>query len=247
MNTDLIAGLRQLWQASFGDSDVELDRFFSTSFSPDRCHYLEKDGAPVSALYWLPCTLEGRNIAYLYAIATDAIFRGQGLCRQLMAEAHEILQQQGYAGAILVPAEPGLFDLYRKFGYRVCCACREFTCDAGESTVALRSLDADEYAHLRAEYLPRGGVLQEGVTLRYLQAQVGFYAGDDFLLAAAKQGDTLICPELLGDASAAAGIVRSLGCNQGSFRTPGPGRDFAMFLPFAEDCPVPRWFGLALD
>lgn len=247
MNTDLIAGLRQLWQASFGDSDVELDRFFSTSFSPDRCHYLEKDGAPVSALYWLPCTLEGRNIAYLYAIATDAIFRGQGLCRQLMAEAHEILQQQGYAGAILVPAEPGLFDLYRKFGYRVCCTCREFSCDVGEPGLELRSLAADEYARLRAEYLPRGSVLQEGVTLQFLQEHASFYVGDGFLLTAATQGDMLICRELLGDPSAAAGIVRSLGCSHGSFRTPGPGRDFAMYLPLAEACPIPRWFGLALD
>ncbi len=247
MNTDTLTGLRQLWQASFGDSDANLDCFFRTAFSPDWCHYLEKDGAPVSALYWLPCSLDERNIAYLYAIATNEAFRGQGLCRQLMIETHEILKSQGYAGAILVPAEQGLFDLYRKFGYRVCCVCREFTCDAGESAVALRSVDTDEYARLRAEYLPRGGVLQEGVTLRFLQEQASFYVGEGFLLAAAKQGDTLICPELLGDASAAAGIVRSLGCCQGSFRTPGPGRDFAMFLPFAEDCPVPRWFGLALD
>ena len=247
MNTDTLAGLRQLWQASFGDTDAELDRFFGAAFSPDRCHYLEQGGAVVSALYWLPCTLEGRSMAYLYAIATAEEMRGQGLCRQLMTETHEILKSKGYAGAILVPAEPALFTLYRKFGYRVCCACREFTCDDGESAVALRSVDTDEYARLRAEYLPRGGVLQEGVTLRFLQEQASFYAGKRFLLTAAKQGDTLICQELLGDVSAAAGIVRSLGCCQGSFRTPGPGRDFTMFLPFAEDCPVPRWFGLALD
>lgn len=247
MNTDLIAGLRQLWQASFGDTDADLDCFFGTAFSPKRCHYLEKDGAPVSALYWLPCSLDGRDIAYLYAIATDKAFRGQGLCRQLMTETHEILKSQGYAGAILVPAEPALFNLYRKFGYRVCCTCRELTCQAGDTGAQLQSVDADEYARLRTEYLPRSGVLQEGVTLRFLQEQASFYAGDGFLFTAAKQGDTLICQELLGDASAAAGIVRSLGCSQGKFRTPGPGRDFAMFLPFVEDCPVPRWFGLALD
>lgn len=247
MNTDLIAGLRQLWQASFGDTDAQLDSFFGTAFSPDRCHYLERDGVPVSALYWLPCALENRPMAYLYAIATAEEMRGQGLCRQLLTQTHEILHRQGYAGAILVPAEPGLFALYKRFGYQVCCSCQEFSCAAGATSVGLQSLAADQYARLRAEYLPRGGVLQEDVTLRYLQEQAGFYVGDGFLLTAAIQDDALICRELLGDASVAAGIVRSLGCRQGTFRTPGAGRDFAMYLPFSEDCPIPRWFGLALD
>ena len=247
MNTDTLSDLRQLWQAAFGDSDAQLDCFFGTAFHPERCHYIEKNGKPVSALHWFPCSLDGRPVAYLYAIATDAAYRGQGLCRQLLIQTHQILNGQGYVGAILVPAEPGLFDLYRKFGYRVCCTCREFSRDAGDQPTQLKRLNAAEYATLRAKYLPQGGVLQEGVTLHYLEQQASFYEGEGFVFAATVQDNILTCHELLGDPSAAEGIVRALRCNQGHFRAPGTGRDFAMFLPLVEDCPTPRWFGLALD
>lgn len=247
MNTDRILGLRALWKEAFGDSDQFLDSFFSTAFAPERYHCLLDGDKPVSALYWLPCHLDGRPIAYIYAVATAESHRGQGLCRQLMSETHEILKQHGYHGAILVPATPELFDLYRKFGYRTCCTCREFTCDAGKDIVSLQPLDANEYARLRRKMLPEGSVLQEGDTLRFLQEQLSFYAGDGILLAATTEEVGLVCKELLGNSDAAAGIVRALGFSQGRFRTPGPGRNFAVFLPLMEDCPSPRWFGLALD
>lgn len=247
MNTKDIAGLRRLWQAVFGDTDGFLDSFFRWAFSPERCHDLEEDGVPVSALYWLPCTLNGRSLAYVYAVATAETHRGRGLCRQLMTETHEILKQQGYAGAILVPATPELFDLYGKLGYRTCCTCREFTCQAAETGAKLQQLDAQAYARRRAAFLPEGGVVQEGAALDFLQEQARFYGSDICVLTAVLDGDMLVCKEFLGDISAAGSIVKALGCSRGSFRTPGPGRDFAMFLPFTEDCPKPGWFGLALD
>ncbi len=247
MNTDRILGLRALWKEAFGDSDAFLDSFFSTAFSPEGYHCLTDTGVPASALYWLPCTLDGRPMAYVYAVATKESHRGRGLCRQLMEETHEILKRQGYQGVILVPAKRELFSLYGKLGYRTCCACREFTCHAGDNAVPLQALDAGEYARLRRQALPEGGVIQEGATLRFLQEQLSFYTADGCLLAAAVENGVFVCKELLGNPAAAAGILRALGHKQGSFRVPGPGRDFAMFLPLSEDCPVPRWFGLALD
>ncbi|MBQ4641620.1 MAG: GNAT family N-acetyltransferase [Oscillospiraceae bacterium] len=247
MNTDRIFSLRTLWKEAFGDTDVFLDSFFSTAFSPDRYHCLLDNNIPVSALYWLPCSLESRSIAYVYAIATKETHRGQGLCHRLMEETHQILQQQGYEGAILVPANPELFSLYGKLGYRVFCTCWEFVCEAADTSVPLRTLNVQDYACLRTKMLPKGGVTQEDCTLRFLQEQLSFYAGDGFLLAATVEDGVLFCKELLGDTSLAAEIIRTLGCSRGRFRTPGSGRDFAMFLPLTEDCPTPEWFGLALD
>lgn len=242
-----IAPLRQLWQQAFGDTENTLDAFYATGFSPDRCNYLLEDNRPVSVLYWFDCTLQGHKLAYIYAVATAESHRGQGLAHRLMADTHTLLKTRGYAGAILVPGNAGLFSLYRHMGYRTVSSVTEFSSPWGQAPAPLREIDAARYAQLRKTYLPANGVVQEGATLEFLSTQVAFYEGTDFLLAACADGDTLLVQELLGNTNAAPGILRALGTPQGRFRTPGTGRDFAMFLPLRKDCPVPAYFGLALD
>ena len=53
--------------------------------------------------------------------------------------------------------------------------------------------------------------------------------------------------ELLGNREAAPGILKTLGCIRGKFRTPGEEMPFAMFLPLKEDAPVPSYLGHAFD
>ena len=243
----MIAKLRTLWQEAFGDSAETLDAFFATGFSPDRCHYLMDDGELISALYWLDCSLEGKKLAYLYAVATKKACRGRGLARRLMEETHEILRQKGYVGAILVPGESALFPYYEKLGYRVATKVEEFSAIATDFPVYISEITPAEYATRRRIYLPRGGVCQEGETLSYLATYAKFYRGEDFLLSASGAGETLVVHEILGNTAAAGGILRALGFAEGRFRTPGTGRDFSMLLLLQTDCPAPGYFGLALD
>lgn len=243
----MIAELRGLWQQAFGDADETLDAFFAVGFSSDRCHYLTEKGGPVSALYWFDCQLNGQKLAYIYAVATDEKYRGCGLARRLMTETHGILKEKGYAGAILVPGTKDLFSMYERLGYRTVSSVKEFPTEQGSTPVTLTQIDAAQYALLRRQYLPEDGVVQEGAALAYLQTYCGFYAGADFLLAAAKEDGHLLVQELLGNTANAAGILRALDIPKGRFRTPGAGREFAMFLPLTANCPVPAYFGLALD
>ena len=243
----MIAELEKLWQEAFGDTQETLDKFFATGFSPDRFHCICENGRPVSALYRFDCEVSGKKFAYLYAMATLKSHRGKGLARRLLAETHESLKAQGYAGAILVPGEPSLFDFYEKIGYRTVTTVQEFTCSRGATPVELREVDVAEYACLRKILLPSGGVAQEGATLDYLRTYAKFYAGEKFLLSATVDGDVLQAQELLGDAALAPYILCSLNKEEGHFRMPGAGRDFAMYLPLNDDCPRPAYFGLALD
>lgn len=247
MTAERILALRQLWREAFGDADEFLDAFFSTVFSPDRFHCVLEDDQPVSALYWLDCELKGHKLAYVYAVATLKSHRGQGLAQQLMAETHEILCTRGYSGVVLVPEKAHLFDFYRKLGYQAACTVTEFSCPWADTPVPLRQISAEEYAHLRESRLPDGGVIQTGEVLAFLQSYARFYAGEDFLLVAELEGNKLFSQELLGDPQAAPGILRSLNCPTGCFRTPGNGRELAMFLPLTESCPAPAYLGLALD
>jgi len=239
--------LRALWKEAFGDSDEFLDIFFGTAFSPTRCRVVTVDDRVAAALYWFDCKCDGADFAYLYAVATGQDYRRRGLCHALMADTHKLLAERGYAGAILVPGAQALTHLYETMGYRACTTVTEFTCTPGETGTELVPISPEHYARRRAAMLPEGGVIQEKENMAFLAAMAQFYQGSDFLLAAAWEGETLRGLELLGNPAAAPGILAALHVPSGSFRTPGPGRDFAMFLPLAPDAPTPAWFGFAFD
>lgn len=242
--------LRALWQEAFGDTEEYLDLFFGTAFSPDRCRCVVEEGRVVGALYWLDCTCRGEKIAYIYALATAGDCRGRGVATGLLEDTHRHLARLGYAGTVLVPGEGPLFGFYERLGYRTCTQIRDFVCTGAAEEVQLRRIDAADFAKQRRELLSLlepGGVIQEGASMELLAAQCRFYAGQNFLLAARAQGDTLVGLELLGDPQNAPGIVRTLGYREGNFRTRGTGRDFAMFHPLKDGVQAPTYFGLAFD
>lgn len=238
-----IPALRRLWQEAFSDEDGFLDIFFSTAFSPDRCLFLKRDNAIASALYWLDCSAGGRKYAYIYAVATAKSHRGQGLCRELMALAHQTLRETGYAGAILVPGGEPLFAMYEKLGYIPFSGVNILEV-LPDKPVPMQKVSTQAYATLRRKFLPKGGVVQEGENLLLLEKLAELYAGDGFVAAVAKS-DELFCMELLGDGSAAPGIVAALGKESGRFRVPG-NRPFAMYHPLLSTS-APSYFGLAFD
>lgn len=239
--------LRALWAEAFGDSEKFLDAFFSTAYSPTRCRCVTIGGDIAALLYWFDVSYEGQKMAYLYAVATAPAYREQGLCRALMKDTHAHLALRGYSGALLVPEGENLRQMYRGLGYESCTALREFVCAAGQQPAPIHRIDREEYARQRRTYLPEGGVVQEGENLLFLETQAQFYAGLGFLAAVCREEESMFAMELLGNADAAPGILLALGVPYGTFRTPGEGKPFAMFLPLAENAATPRYFGLAFD
>ncbi len=241
-----IPQLRKLWKEAFGDGEAFLDLYFDRVFSSDRCRCVTEDDTVAAALYWLDCRCEGRPMAYLYAVATEKKHRGRGLCRSLMLDTHRLLAELGYAGCLLVPGELSLFEMYGTMGYGPCCTIREFFAEAALDPAQLQELTPEEYAAARRAALPEGAVLQEGESLTFLAHLAKFYRGPDFLLCAAVHPGELVGLELLGNADAAPAILAALGRESGIFRTPGQGREFALFHPLSP-VSAPKYFGFAFD
>lgn len=243
-----IPSLRALWKEAFGDTDEFLDSFFGTAFSPDRAVCIEENNKILSALYIFDCLFEDKKIAYIYAVATSKQARGRGLCRKLLDYTHKLLKTQGYIGAILVPSDKGLFEMYEKLGYKTCCFTGEFEVLAQGCPVEINEIDKVEFAKLRREFLPEKPVIQEGENLDFLESFAKFYTGKDFLLASFEAEGTLIATEFLGNKEKASSIVCTLGLNKGKFRTQGMSRPFGMYYDFSEGThPTPEYFGLAFD
>jgi predicted N-acetyltransferase YhbS len=240
-----IPQLRLLWQEAFGDTDAFLDVFFSVAFAPERCRCVMENGQVAAALYWFSCESGGQPLAYIYAVATSMQFRGQGLCRKLMAHTHTQLKKLGYAGAILVPGDPGLRKMYRAMGYEDVTGVEHFSYKAG-APIPLERIDGEQYAALRRARLPQNAVLQEGENLRFLEKMARFYRGEDFILCAVQEEDRLTALELLGNTAAASGIVAALGCREGTFTVPGE-EPFAMGMAFTPDFQKPTYFAFAFN
>lgn len=230
------ASLRALFTQAFGD-EAFTELFFRTAYAPQRCR-VASDGTVLAALYWFACTLDGRQIAYLYAIATGPAHRGRGIGSRLIENTLAHLKTLGYAAAMLVPAEPGLFPFYEKLGFATVSTICEETVTAAPP-IPVRKLAAREYAQLRRAYLPKNSVLQEGPCLDLLAGYADFYEGAGALCAVSGQ----MVWELLGSPTAAPGILGALQIPAAAVRTPGAGRPFAMAHGLTE----PVYFGLALD
>ena len=242
-----IPQLLKLWKEVFGEYDGFWELFLNTAFQPDHCRCITEQEQVVAGLYWFDCSCGGDTIAYVYAVVTDPAHRGRGLCRKLMENTHALLSQQSYNSVMLVPADAGLREMYRKMGYNDCTSISEITCAPGAAPVAIRNVDAEEYAALRRTMLPERGVVQEGNNLRFLAAQTRLFAGEDFLLSVWLDGDTLHGTELLGNAAAAPGILRALGCERGNFQRPGMDKPYAMIHKLCETAVSPQYFGFSFD
>ena len=242
-----IPALRQLWKQAFGDTDAFLDSFFARGFAFDRCRCVRIDSALAAALYWFDCDWQGKQVAYIYAVATDTAFRGKGLCRALMENTHRHLQNNGYAGAALVPGSRELFSLYEKLGYRSFCPIQTLTVSAGKDAVSPELLSAKEFDTLRRSLLPENALLQEGQTTAFLSAFAGLYKTENSVFAATKEENTLHFQEYLGDPALLPDIIAGLKAETGIVRLPGGDTDTAMYHSFDGSDALPAYLGIPLN
>lgn len=242
-----ISSLRILWKEAFGDNDAFLDNFFSTAFDTARSRIATVENHLAAALYWFDCTIEGQKCAYIYAVATAKDYRGNGACHMLLSNTHKYLKEHGYHSAILVPGSEKLIHLYEGGEYEVCTRISEIKCSAEDMGISVCEITKDEFSTLRPVFLPKNSVLQENENLDFLATQAKFYKGEDFLLVASIENENLFGIELLGDSSVAPGILYTLGCKDGTFRTSGKDISFAMYHALTDDAVEPEYLGFAFD
>jgi GNAT superfamily N-acetyltransferase len=241
-----IDALKKLWKQAFGDTDAFLDHFYAAGFEPMRCRCLMDGDRLAAALYWFDCFAGERKYAYLYAVATEKSYRHRGLCRYLMEDTHRILKEAGYRGAVLVPAGAELTAMYARLGYVPLSGMDSLSATAGGESIPLTQIDAPRYAARRRTYLGNTGLIQEGAGLNFLAGLAAFYEGEDFLLAASREGNHLFGMEFFGNEARIPGILTALGAETGSFRTPGSEKPFALYASL-DGKPAPQYFGLAFD
>ena len=136
--------------------------------------------------------------------------------------------------------------MYAAIGYLPGSGIRELHCEAAQTAVPLKPVSSDTYHRLRKELLPPEGIALGQKAQALLASQAEFFAGEGIWLAAVREETKVIGLELLGDETAAPGIVAALGCREGVFRMPGE-EPFAMYIPLTEGAAAPGHLGFAFD
>lgn len=137
-NTTKTNECRRLWKEVFGDSNEFISSFINGFYSEENMLCIELDSRVVSMLHVVPFELDGKKVAYIYAVATDADARGQGLATKLIRQAIEKTKAEGYKAVFTLPADEGLREFYSRFGFKGLYAVRfetkeEFDFGTGDS------------------------------------------------------------------------------------------------------------------
>lgn len=116
-----LPALKSLWMKSFGDTQSGTDFFFSARHENENMLVCAQNDVPIAMLSMLPVTLQYNAVPmkgrYIYGVATDEKYRGQGISTGLLDVAHEWMKEKGDKAAVLAPANDALFHFYEKRGY----------------------------------------------------------------------------------------------------------------------------------
>ena len=264
--------LKELWKLAFGDSDEYIDSFYRRFVKPETCVVAEADGAAVSAMYILPGARlypYRRNVltaGYTYALATQPVYRGQGIGSAVYKAANDRVLAASDA-AIVRPAEASLFSFYEyASGARPLGGMREDRLTReelrGRTPENAARVSAVQYAGIREWYLSE---MPHATFPEELYEHMEDTGTEFFMLengAAAAETSDGVCRvlELLSPQTdyltAAAGIARWCPAGEYIIRTPlffsaeGEKKRFTLAAFHAEpDFPLPDdlWWGFGLD
>lgn len=110
---------RRLWEKIFTEDTSEfLEYYYSVKVNDNEIYVIEDGGEIVSMLHLNPYQMRVRDkifkTHYIVAVATDERYRHQGLMRQLLNHAMQIMADRGEPFTFLMPAAEAI---YKPFGF----------------------------------------------------------------------------------------------------------------------------------
>lgn len=149
-----------LWNKAFGDKAESVRTYLDTILE---YIFVYADEDTVKGMMTvLPVSLEKKNGGYIYAVATDEKFRGQGVCRTLI---ESVKANKNYDFLVLVPQNEGLFALYEKMEFKKSAAERKkemYIADDIKSEALMEEITAGEYESVRNDYFGEENIIKWG-------------------------------------------------------------------------------------
>lgn len=124
-NYEYIPQLKRLWMDTFDEKEQAVDLFFERCKTFVSFYTASVDRKPVSMVFLVHSTLNGKKAHYLCSAATSKEYRKRGIMSSLIEYALEDACGKGDCYSLLFPADDGLYGYYERFGYLPnCTACK---------------------------------------------------------------------------------------------------------------------------
>ena len=113
--------VKALWKLCFEDSEEFVEMYFKLRYKNEVNVAIQSGDEVISALQMLPypMTFCGEMIqtSYISGACTHPDFRSKGVMRELLSQSFARMLRNGIQFSTLIPAEPWLFDYYKRMGY----------------------------------------------------------------------------------------------------------------------------------
>ena len=168
-----LPALERIWLTCFEEREDAAALFFQRSRATFRAYACEEDGALVSALYLIDCTLVGEKAHYLCGAATLPQYRGHGRMSALIGYALADAAKCGDRCSVLLPASESLYGFYAKCGYLPSCAMKSAV--IGVDTDRKPCGGAPDLLALQAKYADKKALVWREDHLRFAADYYGCY------------------------------------------------------------------------
>lgn len=179
-----IPDLQEMWRRCFETEDAYSNFYFERRFVPEDTLIWRVGQKAVSMMTLMDVTIGDERGSYIYAVATLPEFQRRGIYRELDARADDEIRRRGGSFSCLVPANPGLFPMYRKLGYDTAFFIEEVVIKGRpKDFYEFHPCSFEEFWALREKYLAglANPVHHPKKELRYIYEELRRFSGDVLL------------------------------------------------------------------
>ena len=109
--------VKRLWIEVFGDTEEFVEQFLASCYNPENLFAHSEQGRVVSMVHLLPFrSADGDALYYIYGVATDPEWRGQGFATELMLRALRRAESEGRS-VVLIPSGEDVKPFYESLGF----------------------------------------------------------------------------------------------------------------------------------
>lgn len=175
-----------LWTQVFGDSD-DFVRAYMLHPTHAESMLVDVDNDKVTAmLSMLPIQLMVDTLSvpgrYIYAVATDPDYRGQGKARALVDYCHHDMCAREEYVSVLVPSNASLFDYYEKLDFATAFSIRHVMFDRAALPVSappfhINPLSSEDFFRIRNRYFSvrKPFVMWDEIALDYVTSSTSAF------------------------------------------------------------------------
>lgn len=113
--------VKVLWKLCFNDSEEFIEMYFRLRYKNEVNVVIQSGDEVISALQMIPYPMtfcgEMVQTSYISGACTHPDFRSKGVMRELLSQSFARMLRNGVHFSTLIPAEPWLFDYYKRMGY----------------------------------------------------------------------------------------------------------------------------------